>query len=172
MTRITARKIFFALSLACLVFCLMAGYGLAGQWPGVALAIIAGLAWLTGLKYPWFWLPHTCLLVSVSLAVAGCLAGYSPVLMIFGAGAALVVWDILLLDASLRNNSPAEQTRQYETDHLQLLALAIGSGLAVVLLGRLLHIQVPFLAMVVFVALVAFGIDRLWGYLSKYRLHS
>lgn len=172
MTRINARKIFFALSLACLMFCLMAGYGLAGQWLGVALAIIIGLGWLTGLKYPWFWLPHTCLLVSVGLAVAGCLAGYSPVLMIIGSGAALAVWDVVLLDASLRHSSPATQTRRYETSHLQLLALAIGFGLAVVFLGRLLHIQVPFLAMIVFVALIAFGIDRVWGYLSKYRLHS
>lgn len=168
----TNRKIFFAISLAALVLCLIAGYGIAGQWIGVVITIITGLGWLLGLKYPLFWLPHICLTVSVCLAVAGCLAGYSPLLMIFGSGAALAVWDVLLLDASLRSSSPGEQTRRYETDHLQLLALAIGAALVVVFLGQLLHFQVPFLVMVVFVALVVFGIDRVWGYLSKYRLHS
>lgn len=168
----TARKTFFAISLAAMMFCLMAGYGIAGQWIGVVIAIITAFGWLTGLKYPWFWLPHICLLGSISLAVAGCLAGYSPLLMIFGSGVALVVWDVLLLDASLRNSSPAAQTRRYETNHLQWLARAIGFALVVALFGRLLHFQVPFLAMVVAVALAAFGFDRVWGYLSKYRLHS
>lgn len=168
----TTRKIFYAISLAAQMLCLLAGYGMAGRWMGMIIAVITGIGWLTGLKYSAFWLPHSCLLMSVSLAIAGCLAGYSPVLMIFGAGVALAVWDVLVLEVSLRNSLPAEQTRRYETSHLQLLALVIGFGLTAVFLGRLLHIQVPFLAMIVFVALIAFGIDRVWGYLSKYRLHS
>lgn len=168
----TARKLFFALSLAALMLCLLTGYGLAGQWIGVVLALITGAGWLLGLKFPRAWLPHACLLASVGLAIAGCLAGYSPVLMIIGSGAALAVWDTLLLNVALRNSSPATQTRRYETGHLQLLALAIGSALVVVLLGRSLHVQIPFLAMVVFVALITLGIDRVWGYLDKYRVHS
>jgi hypothetical protein len=162
----TPRRIFFAISLAALMFCLIAGYGLAGQWPGVVFAAIAGLGWLLGLKYLWGWLPHICLLVSVGLAVAGCLAGYSPALMIFGTGASLAGWDSLLLDASLRNSSAAVQTRRYETVHLQWLALAIGFGLTVVIVGRLLHVQFSFLTMLVSVTLITFGIDRVWGYLT------
>ncbi len=168
----TTRKIFLAGSLAVLMLCLMAGYGLAGQWVGVAMALISGMGWLIGLKYSESWLPHLCLLMSVGLAVAGCLAGNSPVLMIFGAGAALAAWDALLLDASLGHSSPAAQTRRYEAAHLQLLALAIGSALVAVLAGRWLHFQLPFLVMVVLVVLVVFGIDRVWRYLGKYRPYS
>jgi hypothetical protein len=51
----TTRKIFFAISLAAMVLCLIAGYGIAGQWIGVVITIIIGLGWLLGLKYPLFW---------------------------------------------------------------------------------------------------------------------
>ena len=161
------RKKFFVICLVASVFCLVAGYVVVGKWIGAVLATITGLAWLLARKYPASWLPFICLLASVCLAVVGMLIGSPPLLMIFGSGVALAVWDLLLLDNALRSSSGA-QTRQYENKHLQSLALALGSGLLVVFLGRLLHLQIPFVASILFVALTIFGLDRVLGYIKNH----
>ena len=161
------RKTFFVICLVVSMLCLAAGYGIAGQWIGAVIAIITGLAWLLARKYPASWLPHICLLASVCLAVVGRLTGAPPLLMICGSGLALAVWDLLFLDDALGSHSSGEQTRRYENKHLQSLALALGSGLIVAFLGRLLNLQIPFVILVLFVVLVVFGLDRVWGYIKK-----
>jgi hypothetical protein len=161
------RKVFFAACLVLSLLCLAAGYGVAGQWPGVGMAIITGLAWLLARKYSDSGLPLICLLASVGMAVVGRLTGVPPLLMICGSGMALAVWDLVLLDAALESNSSGEQTRQYEKRHLQSLLLAVGFGLCAAFLGRLLTLQVPFVLLVLFVVLTVFGLDRVWGYIEK-----
>lgn len=161
------RKIFFAACLVLSVLCLAAGYGFAGQWLGVGMAIITGPAWLLARKYSDSGLPLICLLASVGMAVVGRLTGVTPLLMICGSGMALAVWDLLLLDVTLESNSSGEQTRQYEKKHLQSLVLALGFGLCAAFLGRLLTLQVPFVLLVLFVILTVFGLDRVWGYIEK-----
>jgi hypothetical protein len=161
------RKTAFVACLVLSIFCLVAGYFLSGQWIGVVLAIVTGLAWLLAGKYPASWLPHLCLLASVCLAVVGRLAGASPLLMLLGSGFALAVWDLSLLNGALGRSSFEAQTRRYENKHLQLLALALGFGLLVTFFGRWLHLQLPFVVLMLFVALVIFGLDRVWGYIKK-----
>jgi hypothetical protein len=161
------RKTFFVVCPVVSMLCLTAGYGFAGQWVGAALAMISGLAWLPARKYPASGLPHLCLIASVALAMIGQLTGTPPLLMIIGSGFALAVWDLILLDAALGKNSSGEQIRRYENKHLQSLALALGSGLLVAFLGGLLHFQIPFVAMLLFVALVIFGFDRVWRTMKK-----
>ncbi|HET9912685.1 MAG TPA: hypothetical protein VFQ13_12390 [Anaerolineales bacterium] len=163
----TLRKTFFFICLIASVLCTAAGYAIAGNWIGVILAILMGPIWLFTRKYPDSWLLLTCLLMSVGLAVAGRLIGASPLLMILGSGLALAVWDLLFLDTSLRRNSSGEQTRQYEYRHLQSLALALGSGLLITLLGRLLNLQIPFIILMLLIAFTLFALDRVWGYLRK-----
>jgi hypothetical protein len=165
--RMSPRKVFFVACLVVSVFCLAAGYGIAGQWIGVAAAIITGFTWYFARKYLASWLPHICLLGSVGLAVAGRLTGSPPLLMICGSGFSLAAWDLLLLNAALESNTFDEQTRQYENKHLQLLALALAAGFFVAFFGRLLNLQLPFFVMMLLVALVIFGLYRTWGYLTK-----
>ena len=161
------RKIFFAACLVLSVLCLAAGYGIAGQWIGVVMAIMTGLAWLLARKYSASGLPLICLLASVGMAVVGRLTGAPPLLMICGSGIALAVWDLLLLNVALESDSSGEQTRQYENKHLQSLVLALSSGLCAAFLGRLLTLQVPFVLLVLFVILTVFGLDRVWSYIEK-----
>lgn len=161
------RKIFFGVSLTTSVFCLVAGYGLAGQWVGAAIAFVTGLAWLLARKYLTTRLPLFCLLVSVGLAAAGQITGVSPWLMIGGSTLALAVYDLSLLDTALGNSSSGEQTRRYETQHLQALALAVGAGLLIVFLGRWLSFEVSFFVLVAFVVAAVFGLARIWGYIEK-----
>lgn len=161
------RKTFFVVCLVVSMLCLTAGYGFAGQWIGAVIALTSGLAWLPARKYPASWLPHICLFASVGLAVTGQLTGTPPLLMIFGSGFALAVWDLILLEGALGTNTSGEQTRRYENKHLQSLALALGAGLLAAILGGLLNFQIPFVAMMLFVALVIFGFDRIWGTIKK-----
>jgi len=161
------RKIFFIICLVASVFCLAGGYGLAGQWPGVVMSILTGFAWLLARKYPTVWLPLTCLVASVGLAVVGLLTGLPPWLMICGSGIALMVCDLLFLDVALGSNEPGEQTRRYEINHLQSLALALGLGLSGAFLGHWLHFQVSFFGVLFLVVLAVFGLDRVWGYLKR-----
>lgn len=161
------RKTFFAVCLIISALCFAAGYGLSGQWVGVVISISTGPAWLFARKYPTSVFPIICLSGFTCLAVMGILSGCPPLLMICGSGFALATWDILLLDGALKNNSSGEQSRQYEIKHLQSLGLALGSGLSTVFLGRLLRLQIPFVVLLLFVALVILGLDRVWGYIKK-----
>lgn len=131
------------------------------------IAILIGPAWLLARKYPASRLPLVCLLASVGLAVGGRLLGSPPLWMTFGSAIALAVWDILLLDSALGKNSPAEQTRHYESKHLQSLALALSFSLLATLSGRLLNIQIPFIILILFIAFILFALDRVWGYIKK-----
>jgi hypothetical protein len=163
------RKIFFIVCLAVSMLCLAAGYGIAGEWIGAAIAIVTGLTWLLARKYPLSGLPFICLVVSVVLAVIGLLNGSPPLLMICGSGFALAVWDIMFLDNALGGNSSEEQTRQYERKHLHSLALVLGFGLLMTFFGRMLNLHPPFVMMMIFIALVIFGLDRAYGYIKRQR---
>ena len=163
----TIRKTFFVVCLVVSMLCLTAGYGFAGQWIGAAIAFTSGPAWLLARKYPVSWIPHICLITSVGLAVTGQLTGTPPLLMICGSGFALAAWDLILLDGALGMNSSGEQSRRYEIKHIQSLALALGAGLLAAFLGGMLNLQIPFVAMMLFVALVIYGLDRVWGTLKK-----
>jgi hypothetical protein len=164
---VSLRKTLFVVCLILVVLCLAAGYGIAGHWLGAMLAILTGPAWLLARKYPRPQLPLVCLLVTVGFAVVGRLVGSPPFLMIFGSAVALAVWDLLVLDSALGNTSSGEQTRHYETRHLQSLTLALGSGLLATLLGSFLKIQMPFVVLMLFVAFILFALDRVWGYIKN-----
>ena len=160
------RKTFFVICLISSVLCLAAGYGIAGRWTGAMLAILMGPAWLLARNYPDSHLPLICLSGSVALAAAGTLIGSPPLLMIFGSALALAAWDLLLLDSALGDRSSAEPTRRYENKHLQSLALALGSGLLGILLGSFLNTRMPFILWMLFITIMLFALDRVWGYIK------
>jgi hypothetical protein len=112
-------------------------------------------------------LPLVCLLITVGFAVAGRLIGSPALLMIFASAVALAVWDLSYLDSALGNPSSVEQTCHYENRHLQSLTLALGSGLLATLLGRFLKIQIPFIVWMLFITLLLFALDRVWGYIKN-----
>ena len=161
------RKTFFAVCAVLSALCLAAGYAVTGQWLGVVIAMIAGPGWVFARKYPASSLPLLCLLATMGLAVTGSLTGSPASLMIFGSAAALAAWDLLFLDVAVAGDSPGGQTRQFETRHLQSLALALGSGLLAAFLGSLLRLRLPFVMLIFFIALAVFGLERVWGYVKK-----
>jgi hypothetical protein len=160
-------KTFFGVSVVLSALCLAAGYAVTGQWFGVVIAIMNAPGWVLARKNPASSLPLLCLLVTIGLAAAGCLTGSPSSLMIFSSAAALAAWDLLFLDVAMVSNSHTAQTRQYEIKHLQSLALALGFGLLAAFLGGLLNLQVSFVMLMLFIALVVFGLERVWGYVKK-----
>jgi hypothetical protein len=164
------RKIFFVICMTISALCLATGYGSARQWMWALAATLMAPAWLFARKYANTWLPLICLLASVGLAVAGRLTGAPSLLMIFSSGFSLAAWDLLFLEAALRSNSSGEQTRQYENEHFQSLALALGSGLFVGFFGRLITLHIPFALLVLFVVLAVFALDRALSYIKKWHM--
>ncbi len=160
------RKVLFVACLIILVAGLAAGYVFAGKWIGALPAIIMAPAWLLAQKNTDPWLPFICLLTSVVLAVAGRLAGATPLLMILCSALSLVVWDLTYLDATLRKNSFGALTRRFEHKHIQSLGLALGFGLLGVLLGRLINLRISFVVLMILIAFSLFAIDRTWGYIK------
>ncbi len=118
------RKTFFIICQVLSILCLAIGYGSVGRWIGAVIALLTGIAWLFARIYPAAGLSHICLFACVGLAAAGVLTGSPPVLMIGGSGFALATWDLLFLDTGLAGNVSGEQTKRYESKHLQSLALA------------------------------------------------
>ena len=161
------RKSFFTVCLIVSALCLAAGYASVGQWIGAAVALMTGPAWLLVRRRPGSWLPALCLMGSAGVAVVGMLSGVPFLWMICGAGLALAVWDLLLLNSALGKGPYGEQTRQFEISHLRSLALALGGGLAVALLGRSFELRIPFAGLVVLVILAILGLERAWGYIGK-----
>lgn len=161
------RKISFFICLLLSTACLAAGYGLQAGWPGAALALVTGAAWLAAWKYPAGGLPYVCLLASVGLAVAGQLSGAVSGLMIAGSGLALASWDLALLESALRKTPPDEQTRRHENSHLRSLALALAAGLLPALAGHWLSFELPFVGMIFLIALALFGFEQSWKAIRK-----
>jgi len=161
------KKSLFLVCCALASLCLFAGFLSLGNWPGALCALASGLAWLLARKYKVSGAALACLLACSGLAVAGVLSGAPPVLMICAVGLALAAWDMLALDAALAGISSTEQTRLYEKDHLSALALALGAGLLLALLGRLLSLRMPFVLLLFLAALAVFGLERVWNILKK-----
>jgi hypothetical protein len=161
------RKSLFIACVLASTFLPLAGYALAGQWIGVVASVVVGALWVLARKYSASWMPLLCLLASLGIAIGGCLSGASPLLMILGAGVSLAVWDLVLFNAALNKSAYAEGTQRYENIHIQFLIRAVGTGLLIASLGRFLRLQIPFVALVLFIGLFAFGMDRAWSYIKK-----
>lgn len=156
------QRIILIICMAASSICIAAGYAFIGQWIGVALTFIAGIIWLYARKYPSSDLPEIGLVLSVGLATAGLLWRSQAVLMLCGSCFALASWDLVSLADELQKSSNEIQTKRFENKRLHSLMLALGGGLAPSLAGRLLHFQINFVVLLIFVGLVILGLDQIW----------
>ena len=161
------RNTLFVICLVLSVLCLAAGYALARGWIGAALSILLGPVWWFARRSPTSWGPFLCLFGSAGLAAAGTLLGSPPVLMILGAAAALAAWDLVSLMSALGGGAEMEPSRQYEKAHMRSLTLAVGGGLFVALLGRLIRVDIPFIVLMSLSIFLVFAMDRVWFYVKK-----
>jgi hypothetical protein len=133
-----------------------------------------GLAWWLAHKWAAHkWtatsLPLAAFVISMAWAAAGLLARAPAWLMILSAAFALASWDLVLFDHSLADN-PISSTLTlalFQNSHYRGLALALGLGLLIGLIGRTIHAQISFGIIGLLVLLALFSIDRIWRALKE-----
>jgi hypothetical protein len=139
------------------VVCLALGCGLVGQWGLLAAVGLAGLAGI--LLAGW---SAVAFVVLVGLAAVGICEGAWPILMILGATLALASWDLSNWEGFVADGLPDETAAWIEWRRYTYLALALGSGLLVTIVGRLVSFQLPFGVLMLLAALVLLGVDQTW----------
>jgi len=144
------------------ILSLTGGYGIQG-WP--VLPVMLGLAavWLLARKKAGAWLPSCLLVIYLGLAVYGLQAGYSPLMMILGATAALAWWDLVLLPS----NKAAPLPPDFVNQHLRSLALAAGLGLLLAIAGLQIHLELPFGVILLLAVLIFAALERVVNYFRK-----
>ncbi|MCE1252599.1 MAG: hypothetical protein LWX83_03505 [Anaerolineae bacterium] len=158
------RKIVFFSSILLSLVSLSLAYYLIGQIIVLIFILLLGAGWLLALKYPSpSGFPPICLTISFILAAAGVLLSAQPFLLIFGAGTALIAWDVVLLAHPA--NIPANPV--YEIKHIQTLLVVLAFSLLMVAAGLWLHLQLPFFVLLLISAALFFGLDRMRLVLKK-----
>lgn len=136
------------------------GAGLAGQWAyglaGLALVVVAWLA----RRFKWDWGANALLLAYLALAANGLLQGYSPALMIAGATAALVAWELS------ERIPPGDQVLAalFRRRRLRALLASAALGLALAEAGLFLRLQLPFFAVFLAALVALFCLYRLFSF--------
>jgi len=134
--------------------CLTAGYAAIGQW---VLLVLAILSWLAGI-FTAGW-SALVFVVYVGLAAAGIIVGAWPIVMILGATLALAGWDLANWENFVASGPRDKSISQYGWKHYANLGLALGSGLLVTIVGRLVNFRLPFGILAGLVVLVFLGVD-------------
>ena len=165
------------ISLACPIvctLCLVAGYAANGWGIAMLAGVSTGLAWWlahqwAAHKRPATPLPLVAFVISIAWSAAGLLTNASALLMILSATFALASWDLVLFDHLLADNpiSSTPTLALFQNTHYRSLALALGLGLLIVLVGRTIQVQVSFVIIGLLVFLALFSIDRLWRALKE-----
>ena len=160
------------ISLACAIMCticLAAGHAVNGWGIVVMAAASTGLAWWLANKWPAAWLPSAALAISMAWGAAGLLASAPSLLMILSATFALASWDLVLFDHILADDPIASTSTiaLFQNRHYRDLALALGLGLLIVLVGRTIRVQISFVIIGLLVLLALFSIDRIWRALKE-----
>lgn len=153
------RKILPLLCPALSSLCLGLGYVQSGVWAAV-VGILPLLIWIAARRWKVPWIANLGLAITTAAAAYGLTMGAPLVWMLPGAALGLASWDLSLLDASL-DGSPPGVTERLEKGHYTSLGLALALSLLVVILGRMIRFQIPFIFMLALVVLAYLSLDRL-----------
>ncbi len=156
------RKILAILCSGISAVCLLGGYPLPAVWFGIFASFSLFGGWLFLLRRPSNSLSMAVLVISVVVAALGLFIGADPLLMIIAATMALASWDLVLFNSSLPGDQSGQSVALLEKVHLGSLGMAIGLGLLVVLAGRFIRLQIPFVVMILLVVLGLFSLERVW----------
>jgi len=167
MSSTSGEKILFFGCAGLSILCQIAGF--AGMEKLELSAAAVGLAalWLLASRFSARVLGSTTLVVTAALAVTGMILGGSGWRMICSAAFGLAAWDLLLLEAAIKDTPDDADRRAYRDNHLRTCGAAVGGGLTLALVGRLITLQIPFMVMVVLVVLAVFGFGRVWRFFAK-----
>ncbi len=159
------RKIIFLVCLTAAAASLIIGLALAKQWLIALVTLLPTIAMLLAVKAANAWLAPIALLTTVGLATTGILLEASFFWMLLGAMLALVAWDLILWGHAVQSNFP-HQVQLREKKHFQSLLLVMILGSLVVGIGRFLHLQLPFIAILLLAVVAVYSLDRMIHRLS------
>ncbi len=162
----TLRKAVFLFCLAVSLLCLAGGYLVTAYWMVAVVALASVLVLFFAGKIAAGWVPGACLAALVGLAAGGLFVQAPPLLMILGATAALGAWDLENLNRRMVDSAPSGSGAVFEKRHLLALAAALGLGLLLAGLGRLVAVQIPFVLLLALVIIDLVSLERASRYLK------
>ncbi len=139
---------------------LLAGYSLGGNWKLLLPLLAIPLAWILFRKAAASLRLSILLFVYVFLAALGLFLHLSSYLMIGGCAFALAGWESAGFLLNFRSSPMRSKDQRLEGLHTKDLALAIGSGLLLALLGLNVRLQLPFGLVAGLAILAAYGLYR------------
>jgi hypothetical protein len=124
------------------------------------LAVLAAMSifWLVMKSWSLFGSASALLLIYLAAAATGVLTNLSLPLLMTGSTLALGAWDLALFSEKMETNPPSPLAALMERAHLRSLAGACGGGLLLALLSTAIHVDLPFIIVLLLVQLAVGGV--------------
>jgi hypothetical protein len=129
-------------------------------WPAI-LIILFYTFWIFAFSRQWDWIHSPGLLLVFALAGLGFFLDLRPAVIIPGVFLSLAGWDLADFETRLRLAAPKDDTSMVQKQHFLRLGLALGIGLAMVLVAINFRLNIPFGWMAILSLLVAGGVGVL-----------
>ena len=159
----------FAMVLGIIIAAGSLGWGYsAGNLDGAARwLIIAGGIWLLGEWQRWRWLGSLILLIFIGAAAYGLWMGLPSSLMLIGAVAALLGWDLSAFLQRIRLASQYDDIRMLEARHLGRVSIVAALSLVIAGIAAYVHVRLPFEVAVGLTLLGTLGLTRLVMWIQR-----
>ena len=139
---------------------LAAGYGLTDSWPGVLSVLIVWSLSLIGQRRGWRWSASVVLVCYVGAAVGGFWLQAPADLMLVGAVAALIAWDLARFDFRLRNACRGEGRHNLVRRHLHRLLIVTTVAFSLAELALRVRTKLTFGTAILAGSLAVLGLSR------------
>jgi hypothetical protein len=146
---------------------LTAAYWIAGQSSAANALLVIGILWLLGEWKRVRWITSLALLAFVSAAAAGLWIGMPPSLMVVGAVAALLGWDLSSFARRLSRAARTDDVHGLEMRHLARAAIVAALALVIAGIASFVRLHIPFELAVVLVLLGTIGLTRLVFWIQR-----
>jgi hypothetical protein len=140
------------------VICLGLAYMREGRWWILAVLAAMSIFWLAMKRWSLFGSASALLLIYLAAAATGVLTNLPVPLLVTGCTFALVSWDLALFSEKMETNPSSPLAALMERAHLRSLAGACGGGLLLALLSTAIHVDLPFIIVLLLVLLAVGGV--------------
>lgn len=143
------------------------GYSIS-EFPEVSTWLLAaGAIWLLGEWRRFRWSAPLILLIFISSAGFGLWFGLPASLMVVGAVAGLLGWDLSSFAERLRFAAPSDDLRGLEMRHLGRVAIVAALGLLLAGISAIIKVRIPFEVAVALSLLGTIGLTRLVFWIQR-----
>ncbi len=143
------------------------GWWLGGMSGAAQWLAAAGAAWLVSEWRRWRWFGSLALLVFIAAAAYGLWSGLPSSLMLIGAVAALLGWDLSAFLQRMRRASPRDDLRGMEARHLGRASIVAALALVIAGIAAFVRVRLPFEVAVGLTLLGTLGLTRLVMWIQR-----